>query len=76
MLKVLPEPTLTSSLTGKLQTTIPSRLARKLGIKTGMRLEWMGPGTSGSITARILPDPISGKLEISVCIFSESNGCD
>jgi len=63
MLNSLLEPTLTSTVTGKLQTTIPSRLARKLGIKTGMRLEWIETGNSGTVTARILPDPIFGLRE-------------
>ena len=63
MLKSLLEPTLTSTVTGKLQTTIPTRLARKLGIKIGKRLEWIETGNSGTITARILPDPICGLRE-------------
>jgi bifunctional DNA-binding transcriptional regulator/antitoxin component of YhaV-PrlF toxin-antitoxin module len=51
---------LTSTVTGKLQTTIPARLARKRGIKTGMRLEWIESGDEQVITARILPDPMAG----------------
>lgn len=41
MANILLEPALTSTITGKLQTTIPALFARKRGIKTGMRLEWM-----------------------------------
>lgn len=48
-----------STITGELQTTIPARLARKRGIKTGMRLEWVESGSNGVITTRILPDPMS-----------------
>jgi len=59
----LPEPTLTSTITGKLQTTIPARLARKHGIKTGMRLEWLETGDASVITARVLPDPMAGLKE-------------
>ena len=54
---------LTSTVTGKLQTTIPARLARKRGIKTGMRLEWIESGDNHVITARILPDPMVGLRE-------------
>ena len=61
-MKIL-EKTLTSTVTGRLQTTIPARLARKHGIKTGMRLEWVETGDKAVITARILPDPMSGLRE-------------
>ena len=44
---------LTSTVTGNLQTTIPARLARKWGIKTGMRLVWIEAGDDRVITARI-----------------------
>jgi bifunctional DNA-binding transcriptional regulator/antitoxin component of YhaV-PrlF toxin-antitoxin module len=54
---------LTSTVTGKLQTTIPARLARKRGIKTGMRLEWIESGDNRVITARILPDLMTGLRE-------------
>lgn len=54
------ENTLTSTITGRLQTTIPARLARKHGIKTGMRLEWVETGDNAIITARIIPDPMAG----------------
>ena len=54
---------LTSTVTGKLQTTIPARLARKRGIKTGMRLEWIESGDNRVITARIVPDPMAGLRE-------------
>lgn len=57
------EPCLTSTVTGKLQTTIPARLARKRGIKTGMRLAWVESGDKQLITARILPDPMAGLRE-------------
>jgi bifunctional DNA-binding transcriptional regulator/antitoxin component of YhaV-PrlF toxin-antitoxin module len=57
------ESSLTSTVTGRLQTTIPARLARKHGIKTGMRLEWAGTGDNAIITARILPDPMAGLRE-------------
>lgn len=63
MANILLEPALTSTVTGKLQTTIPARLARKRGIKTGTRLAWIESGNGGVITARILPDPISGLRE-------------
>jgi len=63
MANILLEPALTSTVTGKLQTTIPARLARKRGIKTGTRLEWIESGNGGVITARILPDPMSGLRE-------------
>ena len=54
---------LISTVTGKLQTTIPARLARKRGIKTGMRLEWIESGDSRMISARIIPDPMAGLRE-------------
>jgi len=57
------ENNLTSTVTGRLQTTIPARLARKHGIKTGMRLEWVETGDNAIITARILPDPMAGLKE-------------
>ncbi|MFA7344856.1 MAG: AbrB/MazE/SpoVT family DNA-binding domain-containing protein [Terrimicrobiaceae bacterium] len=57
------DPFLTSTVTGKLQTTIPARLARKRGIKTGMRLAWIESGDNRVITARILPDPMAGLRE-------------
>jgi|GEM_PF-1021732 len=57
------EPSLTSTVTGRLQTTIPARLARKHGIKTGMRLEWVETGDHSIITAKILPDPMAGLRE-------------
>ena len=57
------EHTLTSTVTGRLQTTIPARLARRHGIKTGMRLEWIETGDNSTITAKILPDPIAGLRE-------------
>lgn len=63
MPKLLLDNALTSTVTGKLQTTIPARLARKCGIKTGMRLEWIESGSSGVIAARILPDPMAGLRE-------------
>jgi len=63
MANILLEPALTSTVTGKLQTTIPARLARKRGIKTGMRLEWIETGSKEVITARILPDPMTGLRE-------------
>jgi len=59
MANTLLEPALISTVTGKLQTTIPARLARKRGIRTGMRLEWIETGSKEVITARILPDPMS-----------------
>jgi bifunctional DNA-binding transcriptional regulator/antitoxin component of YhaV-PrlF toxin-antitoxin module len=61
-IKIL-EDNLTSTITGRLQTTIPARLARKHGIKTGMRLEWVETGDDTIITARILPDPLAGLRE-------------
>ena len=54
---------LTSTVTGKLQTTIPARLARKRGIRTGMRLEWIESGDDRVITVRVLPDPSAGLRE-------------
>jgi len=54
---------LISTVTGKLQTTIPARLARKRGIKTGMRLEWIESGDRRMISARIMPDPMAGLRE-------------
>lgn len=54
---------LTSTVTGKLQVTIPARLARKCGIKTGVRLVWMESNDPGIITAQILPDPMAGLKE-------------
>jgi len=59
MANIVLEPALISTITGKLQTTIPARLARKRGIKTGTRLDWIESGSKGVITARILPDPMS-----------------
>jgi len=63
MANILLEPALISTITGKLQTTIPARFARKRGIKTGMRLEWIETGSKEVNTARILPDPMSGLRE-------------
>jgi len=63
MANILLEPALISTITGKLQTTIPARFARKRGIKTGMRLEWIETGSKEVITARILPDLMSGLRE-------------
>ena len=63
MANILLEPAWTSTITGKLQTTIPARLARKRGIKTGTRLEWIESGSKGIITARVLPGPMPGLRE-------------
>lgn len=54
---------LTSTITGKLQVTIPARLARKLGIRTGTRLEWKESKGGNILSARILPDPVAGLEE-------------
>ncbi len=57
------EPTHTSRVTGKLQTTIPARLARACGIRTGMSLEWVASG-GGMISARIAADPLTKLREV------------
>jgi bifunctional DNA-binding transcriptional regulator/antitoxin component of YhaV-PrlF toxin-antitoxin module len=57
---------MTSTITGKLQTTIPARLARQRGLKTGMRLEWQDSADATTIVVRILPDPLAGVREAQV----------
>ena len=52
-----------STVTGKLQTTIPARFARKHGIKTGTRLKWKHSKEQEEITVFILPDPMVGLRE-------------
>jgi bifunctional DNA-binding transcriptional regulator/antitoxin component of YhaV-PrlF toxin-antitoxin module len=54
---------MTSTITGKLQTTIPARLARQRGLRTGMRLEWQDSADATTIVVRILPDPFAGVRE-------------
>ena len=54
MASVVPAPRI-SSVTGKLQTTIPAAVARLLGIKTGTRLEWVPDPKRQSLAARVLP---------------------
>ena len=44
-----------SLVTGKLQTTIPAALARRHGIKTGTRLEWLPDSKAKTLVARVLP---------------------
>jgi len=48
-----------SLVTGKLQTTIPAVLARRHGIKTGTRLEWLPDSKSKTLVARVLPDAVT-----------------
>ncbi|MEX1114073.1 MAG: AbrB/MazE/SpoVT family DNA-binding domain-containing protein [Akkermansiaceae bacterium] len=48
-----------SLVTGKLQTTIPAALARRHGIKTGTRLEWLPDSKTKTIVARVLPDVVT-----------------
>ena len=43
-----------TTVTGKNQITIPSRLARKLGIQRGQRIDWSISGED-VLTARLLP---------------------
>jgi bifunctional DNA-binding transcriptional regulator/antitoxin component of YhaV-PrlF toxin-antitoxin module len=49
----------TSLVTGKLQTTIPAVLARRHGIKTGTRLEWVSDEKRHTITAKVLPGNVA-----------------
>ncbi len=49
----------TSLVTGKLQTTIPAAVARKLGIKTGTRLEWVSNPKRKTLAAKVLPGAAS-----------------
>ena len=44
-----------TTVTGKNQVTIPARLARRLGIQPGQRLDW-SIGEDGVLTARLLPN--------------------
>lgn len=46
-------------MTGKLQTTIPAVLARRHGIKTGTRLEWLPDSKDKTLVARVLPDAVT-----------------
>ena len=46
-------------VTGKLQTTIPAALARRHGIKTGTRLEWLPDSKGKALVARVLPDAVT-----------------
>jgi bifunctional DNA-binding transcriptional regulator/antitoxin component of YhaV-PrlF toxin-antitoxin module len=48
-----------SLVTGKLQTTIPAVLARRHGIKTGTRLEWLPDSKNKTLVARVLPDAVT-----------------
>ena len=48
-----------SLVTGKLQTTIPVALARRHGIKTGTRLEWLADSKTKTLVARVLPDAVT-----------------
>ena len=48
-----------SLVTGKLQTTIPAVLARRHGIKTGTRLEWLPDSKDKTLVARVLPDAVT-----------------
>ena len=48
-----------SLVTGKLQTTIPAALARRHGIKTGTRLEWLPDSKAKTLVARVLPDAVT-----------------
>ena len=48
-----------SLVTGKLQTTIPAVLARRHGIKTGTRLEWLADSKNKTLVARVLPDAVT-----------------
>ena len=48
-----------SLVTGKLQTTIPAVLARRHGIKTGTRLEWLADSENKTLVARVLPDAVT-----------------
>lgn len=43
-----------TTVTGKNQITIPAKLARKLGIQPGQRIDW-SVGEEGVLTARLLP---------------------
>ena len=48
-----------SLVTGKLQTTIPAVLARRHGIKTGTRLEWLPDSKDKTLVARVMPDAVT-----------------
>lgn len=52
-----------SLVTGKLQTTIPAALARRHGIKTGTRLEWLPDSKAKTLVARVLPDAVTRLCE-------------
>lgn len=43
-----------TTVTGKNQITIPAKLARKLGIQPGQRIDW-SIGEKGVLNGRILP---------------------
>ena len=43
-----------TTVTGKNQITIPAKLARKLGIQPGQRIDW-SIGEDGVLKAKILP---------------------
>ncbi len=61
-MKILDDP-YTTTVTGKLQITIPAQLARKYGIQVGMRLIWRPSDDPQVITAQVVPDPIAGLRE-------------
>ena len=50
---------LRSLVTGKLQTTSPAVLARRHGIKTGTRLEWLTDSKDKTLVARVMPDAVT-----------------
>ncbi len=46
-----------TTLTGRNQITIPARLAERLCLKPGARIEWLAGDAPDEIHCRILPDP-------------------
>ena len=48
---------MTTTLTGHNQITIPAKLTKYYGLKNGSRLEWKPGRSSDEIICRVLPDP-------------------
>lgn len=45
-----------TTITGKNQVTIPSKLAKHLGLRAGFQLEWASGNSANEIVARTIPD--------------------
>lgn len=48
-----------TTVTGKNQITIPTQVARKLGVRAGSKVDWQVIGDGPEIRCVVLPDPAS-----------------